>query len=254
MASHRVLSFVLARSPDVLPDDRDGWSELAAVQAGALDSGFALRILRPPSGWQGSLEALVEEGRASARGEDPFSGPDAPEPAGGGGRLLCDAVIPHFRPSDLHLGVYELLGSLSSPDPGSFRAADVAAVRRLDHLPLSVVENETCWFYPTETGAYLSWENQRRLRSLPGFLPDACVSDGPIDYARTHLRLLWSLLADDEVLTCVGLTYQNRRIDWPLRDVIPSPSAAWSSFRVDAMAEPAFQTLATITTTGPIPA
>ena len=59
-------------------------------------------------------------------------------------------------------------------------------------------------------------------------------------------------MADDDYLTCVGLTYQRRRIDWPFTRLTPELSSTWSSFRVDSMADPSFQLLSTITTTGTV--
>ena len=47
-------------------------------------------------------------------------------------------------------------------------------------------------------------------------------------------------MADDEALTCVGLTYQGRRIEWPRLEGSPAPSATWTSFEVDTMADPSY--------------
>jgi hypothetical protein len=38
----------------------------------------------------------------------------------------------------------------------------------------------------------------------------------------------------------VGLTYQRRRIEWPLLERSPAPSATWTSFEVDTMADPSY--------------
>ena len=54
------------------------------------------------------------------------------------------------------------------------------------------------------------------------------------DYSREAIALLWSLLADDTSLTCVGLTYAGRRIDWPLSHSQWAPSASWCSFSVES--------------------
>ena len=62
----------------------------------------------------------------------------------------------------------------------------------------------------------------------------------PIAYDRGEVHVLWSLMADDAALTCVGLTYQRRRIEWPLTQRTPEPSATWTSFEVDTMADPSY--------------
>ena len=49
--------------------------------------------------------------------------------------------------------------------------------------------------------------------------------------------MLWSLLGDDASLTCVGLTYGDQRLDWPLRSLSPEPMATWGRFRVDSQAD-----------------
>ena len=59
----------------------------------------------------------------------------------------------------------------------------------------------------------------------------------PESYERSQLALLWSLLADDESLTCVGLTYGGQRIEWDQRLGQPAPEARWSLFSVDTEAE-----------------
>ena len=56
----------------------------------------------------------------------------------------------------------------------------MSGVERLDAFPLRDAENETCWFYPTEDGAYLSWENQRRLELLPGVMAEQPLQTQPI--------------------------------------------------------------------------
>ena len=47
-------------------------------------------------------------------------------------------------------------------------------------------------------------------------------------------------MADDAALTCVGLTYQRRRIEWPLTRLTPEPCATWTSFEVDTMVDPSY--------------
>ncbi len=108
-------------------------------------------------------------------------------------------------------------------------------------MPLREVQNEACWFYPTDDGLYLSSSNRRAVRFRPGFLPDRPPTADPLDYQRSRLRLLWSLMADDAAMTCVGLTYNHRRIDWPLQSDEPSPSSDWARFRVDGTAERPYQ-------------
>lgn len=250
------LAFILSEAADAFNNSTPSWSELVELQLQGMDNGFALRIFRCPTSSSHSLESLVEDGLATAQGLDPFrrhqsddhehDAPSNPR------RRLCDAVIPNYTPAHLWLGVYELcfpsiLGEDGLPNPQT-----IQSIQLLDHFPLSNAENETCWFYPTESGSYLAWENQLQLQSLPGFLPELPSLPGPIDFARADIRLLWALMADDECLTCVGLTYQRRRIDWPFTRITPELSSTWSSFRVDSMADPSFQRLSTITTTGTV--
>ena len=59
----------------------------------------------------------------------------------------------------------------------------------------------------------------------------------PGSYERSQLTLLWSLLADDVSLTCVGLTYGGQRIEWPQAQSEPEPVATWSLFTVDTQAD-----------------
>ena len=70
---------------------------------------------------------------------------------------------------------------------------------------------------------------------------------GPDDYERSEVHVLWSLMADDEALTCVGLTYRRRRIDWAVNGSRDEACATWAAFAVDAMADPPFQALASTT-------
>ena len=55
------------------------------------------------------------------------------------------------------------------------------------------------------------------------------------------MTVLWSLLADDASLTCVGLTYGGQRIEWPQAHQTPEPMATWSLFRVDTQADVALR-------------
>ena len=111
----------------------------------------------------------------------------------------------------------------------------------MDRFALTEAENETCWFYPTDNGSYLCWENQLSLGKLPGWLPEQGIHGAPIAYDRGEVHVLWSLMADDAALTCVGLTYQRRRIEWPLTRRTPEPSATWTWFEVDTMADPSYR-------------
>jgi hypothetical protein len=139
-----------------------------------------------------------------------------------GGRFnrVCDAITPRFEPDRLWLGVFQ-------PDP-----AQPDHWRVLDRFPLSDARNETCWFYPTHDGHYLSWQRDLNVSLGPGRVV-AAPDDLPGSYSRGNIALLWSLLADDTELTCVGLTYAGHRIDWPLQERQWAPLARWSSFSVD---------------------
>jgi hypothetical protein len=134
---------------------------------------------------------------------------------------VCDAITPRFEPERLWLGVYQL--STQQPD----------CWHQLDRFPLKAARNETCWFYPTHDGHYLSWQRDLQATLGPGHIADP-VSDLPNTYSREQIALLWSLLGDDSRLTCVGLTYAGRRIDWPLQHFEWAGSATWSLFSVDS--------------------
>ena len=141
---------------------------------------------------------------------------------------VCDAITPRFQPDHLWLGVYQ--PSAQEPEH----------LHRLDSFPLSEARNESCWFYPTHDGHDLSWQRELHVTLEPGRIaepaPDAsaAIASG---YSREAIALLWSLLADDPTLTCVGLTYAGRRIDWPLCHSRWAASATWSSFSVDGSRE-----------------
>jgi hypothetical protein len=251
------LVFVLAPE-EFLPGDPDSWSELLEAQRQGVGSGQALRMYRVPPDRKASLDDLVSSGLADVSGADPFGKAEAgacqgsPSPSPGRSpslrRLICDAVVPHVDPHFLWLGAYELSGP-ELPDAAAHPARRLAIERIscLDRFPLREADNETCWFYPTENGDYLCWENQRRLELLPGFPAEPNLQQDPIRYQRSDLRVLWSLMADDQALTCVGLTYQRRRIEWPVFGSDPEPFATWTAFRVDSMAEATYRELASIT-------
>jgi hypothetical protein len=248
------LVFVLGPE-SLLPGDGAQVRDLVDAQMFGLRSGVSLRIFRSPAGWEGQLDDLVGEGKADALGLDPFgSAPDRAEPLaspptapGERRRLLCDAVVPHFEPRTHWLGVYELNGSETTDQPYPLDSLPGATVRCLDRFPLREAENETCWFYPTEDGRYLSWENQRRLETLPGYLPERPLQEDAPRYERSAIHVLWSLMADDLALTCVGLTCGGRRIEWPLLRTDPEPFSTWTCFQIDSCGESSFQEISNIT-------
>ena len=265
------LLFVVAPEAS-LPTDPSSLEELEQAQRIGIRSALALRMFRAPTGWTGSLDDLVGEGRADGLGQDPFAAePVQPQERR---RLLCDAVIPQLEARSQWVGVYGLTGVRHpwTAEPGAAGSATVGpgqagvaaapaagapshpcrtlAVQRLrclDRFPLRQADNETCWFYPTEDGPYLAWENQRRVETLPGFLPERPLQAEPVAFERADLHVLWSLMADDLALTCVGLTYRGRRIEWPVRATQPEPFATWTAFRVDSSAEATYTELAAIT-------
>jgi hypothetical protein len=220
MAPLHVPAFVLAPAGD-LPLEPASWQALLDLQAGHLTRADRVQLFTLPQGWQGSLVELIQSGSAAMR---PF----------------CDALVPGFAVDPLSLGVYELTGTPGAPGPGSDSGSgplQVESIRCLDQVPLLEVQNEACWFYPTEDGAYLSSRSQRRVCFRPGYLPDRPPTGAPLDYQRSRLRLLWSLMADDAEMTCVGLTYNHRRIDWPLQREEPPANSDWAWFTVDSSAE-----------------
>lgn len=248
------LVFVLAPE-SLLPAEGASARDLVEAQRFGLRSGVVLRLFRAPGDWEGQLDDLVGAGKASAAGLDPFSsggeaGVSAPLGTGAGERrrLICDAMVPHFEPRSHWLGVFELSGlDPSAGDHPLDSAGQAATVRCLDRFALREAENETCWFYPTEDGRYFGWENQRRIETRPGFLPERPFQDDPIAYERSAVHVLWSLMADDLALTCVGLTFRGRRIEWPLIGTQAEPFATWTDFQVDSGAESTYQENASIT-------
>ena len=235
------LLFLLAPSPG-LPQGATSWADLADAQARGLGEVLALRIFACPTDWPGSLETLVESGLAHSGGADPFGfgQPGSQAPAAPQERSLrCDASVPLLDPTSLCLGIY----ALGAASPGHYQS--------LANLPLAAIENETCWFYPTENGRYLSWQSQRPRSFLPGRLPDGEASDPAQAFDPAELRLLWSLLADDQAMTCVGLTYRGRRIEWPIqpRPLEPEESpSVWTWFELDDLSSQPWQRLDRIET------
>lgn len=230
------LVFLLA-PPSSLPQPDAGWQELVEAQGQSLGSGIYLRLFPAQQDWNGSLDDLIIEGKADVTGQNPFS-QGVSHPEGQTNQLLCDSFIPYIEPKLLWLAVYRVEGQCIDTNrayPSQY--LDIQRVECLDQFPLRDASNETCWFYPTEEGRYLSWEKRSRIKLQPGFLPDLPDQDETENYQRSEVHLLWSLMADDKSLTCVGLTYKKRRIEWPLLKVEPEPFATWRSFRVDYSSE-----------------
>jgi len=246
------LLFVLAPAPG-LPQGSITRAELVDAQAKGLEQVLALRIFACPSDWSGSLETLVEAGLAHSGGADPFGaspsallGSEPPAPPRERS-LRCDAVVPVLDAANLCLGIYAQ--AMDQPAASSGQIQD--QVQWLGCLPLAEIENETCWFYPTEHGRYLSWQSQRPRRFLPGRLPDGEASGPAESFEPGQLRLLWSLLADDPALTCVGLTYRGRRIEWPIQpSALEADEAAsvWTWFELDDLSPQPWQRLDRIET------
>jgi hypothetical protein len=208
------LTFVLAPA-EALPAERTSRSDLEAAQGLGPTGGFALRIFTGGRGHPVALAQLPVDGRLTG---------DARRSADGT-QLLCDAVVPLVEPQHHWLGIYQ-----GDPD-------DEHQLRCLDRLALSDASNETCWFYPTHNGTFMSWERALRLTLAPGSIADCPAELAGSPYDRSRIAVLWSLLGDDVSLTCVGLTYGGQRLVWPLLTVQPEPMATWSRFRVDSQAD-----------------
>jgi hypothetical protein len=211
---HMPFQFVLAPAA-ALPATDSSPDAIGAAQRLGLQKGSVLRLFSTAGQRQWDLQDLPPDGRLTG----------ASRRSGDGCQLICDAVIPRIDPDQLWLGVYR-----SS-------AEDEARLLCVDRFPLSQASNETCWFYPTHDGTFLSW-----TRALTLVLAPATIADCPADllnapYDRERIRLLWSLLADDDHLTCVGLTYGGQRIEWKVLESTPEPQAIWSRFVVDSSAE-----------------
>jgi hypothetical protein len=206
------LIFVVAPASQ-LPADPSSVQDLQMAQAGGPTTGFALRIFNRGAEHP-DLAVLPVDGRLTGdrrRGSD-------------GTQLLCDAVVVRIDPQHHWLGVYR-------NDPG-----EPASVQCLDRVALRDLSNATCWFYPTHDGTFLSWERGQRLSLQIGSIADCPEELSEAPYERSRLSVLWSLLADDASLTCVGLTYSGQRLDWPLQALSPEPMATWSRFCVDSQA------------------
>lgn len=216
--------FVLAAAGE-LPLEPSGWPELSALQARSIRAAQRLRMVPVPAGWSGSLDELITTLADQQR-------------------PICDALVPAIAVDSLHLGVYELCWYGS---PGDLMAGggppQLEAIRCLDRRPLQSVTNEACWFYPTEDGAYLSRSIHCEVRFHPGHLPDHAPTHAPIAYHGEKLRLLWSLMADEEHMTCVGLTYNHRRIEWPVAAERGEGAADWTWFSIDSRQERPYRQL-----------
>ena len=208
------LLFILAPA-EVLPNGLVPRAQLDAVQRQGPAGGVALRLFSQGRATPTPLPDLPLDGRLTGMARRT---PD-------GCQLICDAVIPHFEPQHHWLAIYQ-----GTQDNSRHFAC-------LDRLPLRELGSETCWFYPTHDGVFLSWERALRFALAPGMIAEAPEELRAAPYARSQLRLLWSLFADDSSLTCVGLTYGGQRIDWPLLWSDPESVATWSRFRVDSRAE-----------------
>ena len=209
------LVFVIAPEA-ALPPSGCTAGDLEQAQRQGPRGGFALRLY--------SLGRELAGGSPTPEGLDLGQLPLDGRP-GGRSQQLCDATIPHLDPRSLWIGVYQ-----SSADPA-------AGLQCLDCFPLSEASNETCWFYPTHDGAFLSWERGLRLQLAPGGVAEASDALFSEAYDRGRLAVLWSLLGDDASLTCVGLTYGGVRIVFPLLQIEPEPMVTWSRFQVDSQAE-----------------
>lgn len=205
------LVFVIAPAAS-LPEGDVSWNDLLTAQRQGPGGAFALRLFTAAGTAADQLTQFPWEG--------------ALEPLGGGQqrRLICDAVVPQFDPRSNAIGVYG-------------RNDEADRYRCLDRFPLLDANNETCWFYPTHDGSFLSWERALAITLEPGMVAAEAQPQAPTRYERSELKLLWSLLADDVSLTCVGLTYGGQRIEWPQTHSRPEPMATWSLFTVDTQAD-----------------
>lgn len=234
------LVFVLSREESLLRTASD-WPSLLAAQRQGLRSGTQLRLFRLPEPLGEGGDDLITSKALRPSGECPQTGK-------GPAQVICDALVPLIEPRGLWLGVYQLQGPAEEPAPGvPGLGLAVESVTCLDCYPLQEAANETCWFYPTENGRYLAWENRLRLQTLPGHLPDRPPQATPFPYAHGDVHLLWSLMADDHALTCVGLTWRRQRIEWPLRSEAREELATWTDFQIDSMAESSYQELNSVT-------
>ena len=207
------LIFVVAPATQ-LPEATTSLEDLQLAQASGPSTGFSLRIfnrgaVHPDLGGLPVDGSLTGEQRRSSDGT----------------QLLCDALILRIEPQHHWLGVYQ-----GEPE-------DPTSLQCLDHVALSELSNATCWFYPTHTGTFLSWERGLGLSLRPGSIVDCPDDLNQEPYDRSRISVLWSLLGDNASLTCVGLTYAGQRLDWPLQSRRFEPLATWGRFRVDCQAD-----------------
>lgn len=208
------LRFVLAPQDALAPDERS-FEELAMAQHSGPKGGYTLRLFSQGRRATAPLTELPFDGSLTG----------ASRQTSDGCQLLCDATIPHFEPQHHWLGVYEAAN------------AECSRYSCLDRFALSEANNETCWFYPTHDGSYLSWERAHRLTLQPGLVVDGLQGSESGPYERQRIALLWTLLGDDTSLSCVGLTYGGQRIDWGLNINRSEPAATWSRFQVNSQSE-----------------
>jgi hypothetical protein len=205
------LVFVIAPSA-CLPQEEASWDDLQTAQRQGPGGAFALRLFTAAGAAADELSQL------------PWEGSLEPQSSGPPQRLICDAVVPQFDPRSNAIGVYQ-------------RNAEAGTYSCVDRFPLTEASNETCWFYPTHDGSFLSWERALSVGLEPGVVAAEAQAQTPAEYDRGQLKLLWSLLADDVSLTCVGLTYGGQRIEWARTHSRPEPMATWSLFTVDTQAD-----------------
>lgn len=227
------LAFVLAPAAD-LPGEQASWDQLVQAQKRGLRSGVALRLCSAPATCSDNLHVEVDRGLLQASGDLP----------GTASQWYCDCLVPHFDVHSLWMGVYAISGTALEPAAPMFGPPlAITSCQCLDRFPLQDAGNETCWFYPTDSGRYLRWENHRQIETLPGLLADQPVQDEPTPYSREALHVLWSLMADDRFLTCVGITLAGKRIEWPLQGAKPEPFATWTAFAVNDQDDDGFTEL-----------
>ena len=243
-----------------MPIEQISWESLIGAHHLGVKSGKALRIFQVPEGNTVSLEHLVESGKAQISGHDPFASVrgvssemksvELSMESSPSSQRICDTLIPCFEPESLWLGIYQVSGTKREDVDTFAHPAQQLCIEQiicLDKLSLMDVNNDTCWFYPTEDGGYLSWETQHSIEMEPGYLADGSILDDRHQYERDHLNLLWSLMAKDKDLTCVGLTYMNRRIEWPFQVLDKKRSAIWTSFVANSLAKNSYSELSKIT-------
>jgi hypothetical protein len=149
------LVFLLV-SKSALPQPGAQWQELVEAQSHSLGSGIYLRLFPAQEDWHGNLDDLIIEGKADVTGHNPFYQGVNPSNSKSN-QLLCDSFIPYIEPKLLWLAVYKVEGRTIDPNATyPSQSLDIESVECLDQFPLREASNETCWFYPTEDGRYLS--------------------------------------------------------------------------------------------------